>query len=176
MFEKFTAEAREAVVAAQEEARSTGAHAIDSRHVLLALVAGDRIAARTLDQVGVDPAAFAASLRAELCGLDTESLASIGIDLDAVRERADAVFGAGALDRGQRSPRKGHLPFAADGKQAMEQALREAVRLRSRRIDGRMLLLGLLRPGLPAESALASVLTEAGSDPSTLRQALEAAA
>lgn len=176
MFERFTATAREAVVTAQAEARSSGAHAIESRHVLLALVTGDQVAATTLGQVGVDPDAFAASLRAELGGLDTESLASVGIDLDAVRERADAVFGPGALDRGQRSPRKGHLPFSADGKQALEQSLREAVRLRSRRIDGRMLLLGLLRPGLPAEGALTRALAEAGSDPSTLRQALEAAA
>lgn len=176
MFERFTAAAREAVVTAQDEARASGARAIDSRHVLLGLVTGDEVAARTLGQVGVDPTALAASLRAELGGLDTASLASVGIDLDAVRERADAVFGAGALDRGQRTPRKGHLPFAADGKQALEQALREAVRLRSRRIDGRVLLLGLLRPGLPAEAVLSRALAEAGSDPATLRQVLDTAA
>ncbi len=176
MFERFTDEARTAVVAAQGEARSTGATAIDSRHLLLALLTDDRRSQQTLQRVGVDPVAFASSLRAELDGLDAASLASIGIDLDAVRERADAVFGAGALDRGRRAPRRGHLPFTADGKQALEQALREAVRLRSRQIDGRVLLLGLLRPGSPAEGALTRALVEAGSSPSTLRQALEDAA
>ena len=176
MFDRFTDEARTAVVTAQHEARSSGATAIDSRHLLLALLTGDRLAQQTLQRVGVDPTAFAASLRAELDGLDAASLASIGIDLDAVRERADAVFGAGALDRGRRAPRRGHLPFAADGKQVLEQALREAVRLRSRRIDGRVLFLGLLRPGSPAAVAVTRALADAASDSSTLRQALEDAA
>ena len=77
MFEKFTAEAREAVVAAQEEARSTGAHAIDSRHVLLALVAGDRIrVVATLGQqqdatLLADPAALDAVVVSVQAGLDS---------------------------------------------------------------------------------------------------------
>ncbi len=175
MFEKFTAQAREAVVAAQETARSSGAHAIDSRHLLLALLDQDGVAPRALRQVGVEPATFAGALRAELeSGLDAASLASVGIDLDAVRGRADAVFGEGALERARRAPRKGHLPFAADGKKALELSLREAVRLHTRRIDGQALLLGLLRgTGSPAEVALQRAVTAAGSDVDALRAVVE---
>ena len=90
---------------------------------------------------------LARDLRGELRsgGLDAEALASVGIDLEAVRESADAVFGKGALDRAGRAPVKGHIPFTADAKKVLELALREAVRLRTNRIDGAMLLLGMLR-------------------------------
>lgn len=175
MFERFTSEARDAVVTAQAIARSSGSRSIDSRHVLLALLDQDGVGPRALRLVGVEPSTFAAVLRAELeGGLDAESLASVGIDLGAVRERTDAVFGEGALERARRSPLKGHLPFTADGKQALELSLREAVRLRTNRIDGQALFLGLLRgTGSPAELALQRAVTAAGSDVEALRRAVE---
>ena len=101
----------------------------------------------------------------------------MGIDLEAVRASADAVFGKDALDRAGRAPVKGHIPFTADAKKALELALREAVRLRTNRIDGAMLLLGTLRgTGSPAELVLSRALAEAGSSPSALRLAVERAA
>lgn len=175
MFERFTREARDVVTRAEGVARDSGARTIDSRHVLLGVVETPGRAAEVLSSVGVDGGALAATIRTAMSsgGLDADALASVGIDLDAVRERADAVFGQGALDRG-RSPRSGHLRFAADAKKALELALREAIRLDDKRIDSGMLLLGLLRDvGSPAEKLLQSALTAAGSDPSTLRRAVE---
>ena len=157
-------------------ARECGARSIDGRHLLLGLTETAGPAADALASVGLDPAALAHDLRAELRsgGLDAEALASVGIDLDAVRASADAVFGEGALDRVGRAPVKGHLPFTADAKKTLELALREAVRLRTNRIDGAMLLLGTVRAtGSPAELTLSRALAEVGSSPSALRAAVE---
>ncbi len=176
MFERFSKEARAAVVDAQLVARQAGSRAIDTRHVLVALAAADGPAAHALRTVGVDPAGLAARLRDDLRvgGLDRTALAMLGVDLDAVRSRADAVFGEGALERGTgRSPR-GHIPFTPDAKKALELALREVVRLGAPAIDGGHLLLGMLRAtGSPAESALRQELTAAGTDPAALRATLE---
>lgn len=176
MFERFTQDARDAVVAAQAVARAESARSIDSRHLLIAMVETPGPAATALTEVGVDPAAFAASLRSEgtTGGLDADALASVGIDLEAVRQRADVVFGEGALDRGGRRPAKGHIPFTRDAKKALELALREAIRLSRNRIDSAMLLLGILRStGSPAQRALQRTLTEHGSSVVALRAAVE---
>lgn len=70
--------------------------------------------AATFRELGVDVAGLVTSLRSELreSGLDREALASLGIDLDAVRERAEAVFGPGALDSAGHGP--GRIPFSRD--------------------------------------------------------------
>jgi ATP-dependent Clp protease ATP-binding subunit ClpA len=175
MFERFTREAREVVETAQSVARTTGSSAIDSRHLLVALIERDAGASADLRAVGMRPEMLARSLRSALsAGLDAAALASVGIDLDAVRERADAVFGEGALDRGSRSSAKGHIRFAPDAKKALELSLREAIRLRLNRIDGRMLLLGLLRDsGSRAETALRHALAHTGSSVEALRAVVE---
>lgn len=176
MFERFTRDAREVVIAAQSVARDSRSRAIDSRHLLLALVGAGGAAPDALRQIGVEPTELATALRTELraSGLDGDALASVGIDLTAVRERADAVFGDGALDRGRRTPVTGHLPFTADAKKSLELALREAVRLRTHRIDGAALFLGLLRAaGSPAEVSVRQALSAAGVDAAALRAALE---
>jgi hypothetical protein len=124
----------------------------------------------------VDPPGLAARLRDDVRagGLDAAALASLGVDLEAVRARADAVFGDGALDRGTGRGRRGHIPFTPDAKKALELALRETVRLGSSAIDGAHLLLGLLRAtGSPAEVLLRTTLAEAGADGPGLRVALE---
>lgn len=169
MFERFSRETRLAVVAAQEVARAAGARTIDTRHVLVALAEQEGPASRGLRSVGVDLEALAAALRIELRagGLDSEALASLGIDLDAVRERADEVFGPGALDRAGRSP--GHIPFTSDAKKALQLALRETVRLGRKNIDGGSLLLGMLGADSPASDSL----IRAGVDLVALRHALE---
>lgn len=177
MFERFTREARDVVEAAVGAAQTTGASTVESRHLLLALIERDTNAAGDLRSLGVEPRALAATLRTELRDgtLDAEALASVGIDLDAVRERADAVFGEGALERSRRSP-KGHLPFARDAKKALELALRETIRLKSNRIDDRMLLLGLVRDtGSDAETAVRTALVAAGASVEALRATVERA-
>lgn len=169
MFERFSREARAAVIAAQQVAHATTSRTIDTRHVLVALAEEVGPAATALRDAGVDVDRFTTDLRSALtaAGLDPEALASLGIDLAAVRERTDAVFGPGALDRAGHSP--GHIPFTRDAKKALELALRETTRLKQKTIDGRHLLLGILRADCPGRDAL----TERGIDLDELRQALE---
>ena len=169
MFERFSREARGVVIAAQQVARETASRSVDTRHVVVALAEGDGPAAAALRKTEVSVERLTTGLRSELtaAGLDAEALASLGIDLASVRERTDAVFGPGALDRAGHSP--GHIPFTRDAKKALELALRETLRLQQKTIDGRHLLLGILRAGCPGRDAL----TERGIDPPELQRALE---
>ena len=176
MFERFSREARDVVVLAQESAQEVGSRSVEARHLLLCLVQSKGPARSSLETVGLDVTAFAERLRAEVSqgSLDAGALASVGIDLDAVRERADAVFGAGALDRADRRWRSGRPSFSPDAKKMLELALREAIRLHANRIDSAMLLLGVLRSsGSPAEASLRTALGECGSSVADLRAVLE---
>lgn len=169
MFERFSREARGAVMGAQQVAVDAASRAVDGRHLVVALAEGIGPAAHGLRLAGVDVHRLASGLRRELAlaGLDADALASIGIDLDAVRERADAVFGRGALDRA--GARRGRVPFDREAKKALELALREAIRLTQTTIDGRHLLLGVLRAGGAGRQALGS----RGIDLDAVRDALE---
>ena len=178
MFERFSREARGAVIEAQLVARATHTRAIDSRHLLVAIAESDAGPARSaLTEAGVDVVRLSRSLRADLAGasgLDTTALAAIGIDLDEVRRATDATFGEGSFDGVAGRSRRGskHTPFAPDAKMALELGLREAVRLGASGIDSGHLLLGILRGGSPAAKALQAALAEAGSDDSALRDAV----
>jgi len=106
MFERFTADSRGIVVRAQEVARELGHRYVGTEHLLLAAVgtptpvsdilrehglSAERVEGEILHRIGRGPAAG-------LFGdLDRDALASIGIDLDAVRARIEASFGADAL-------------------------------------------------------------------------------
>jgi ATP-dependent Clp protease ATP-binding subunit ClpA len=170
MFERFTKEARAAVVGAQGVARDTGSRSIDTRHLLVALVEDRGPVHRALREAGADAEAVAEKARADLRagGIDGDALAGIGIDLDAVRRQADAVFGPDALERAGRAP-GGHIPFTPEAKKALELALREAIRLKQRSIHPAHLLLGILR----AQSSGRALLLQAGVDTDALRSALE---
>ena len=176
MFERFTPDARNAVVEAQLVARQAGSRSIDSRHVLVGLAEADGRAAVALEAVGVDRDALAARLRTQLSetGLDAAALASLGIDLDAVRRRADQVFGEGSLDRATTKGRRGHIPFTSDAKKSLELALREAVRAGTSEIHDGHLLLGILRStGSAAALELNRSLTAAGTDAAALRAVVD---
>jgi ATP-dependent Clp protease ATP-binding subunit ClpA len=168
VFERFSRQARDAVVATQVVARETGSRTIDTRHLLVALVEGGGRTPDALLGAGVDVEALRRSVRAGLSGsgLDAAALASLGIDLDAVREQAERVFGPGALDGGQRS--SGHLRFLPDARKALELALREAIRAGDRRIDDGHLLLGILRAECPGRDAVLA----AGVDLAAVRAAV----
>src|SRR5450755_2250298 len=108
MFERFTASARQIVVRAQSEARQLDHSFIGCEHLLLALVSVDEAAAIVLRDQGLTPERTRAELirmmgRGRtvrlLAGLDRDALASIGIDLDVVSRRIEAVFGPDALTR-----------------------------------------------------------------------------
>jgi ATP-dependent Clp protease ATP-binding subunit ClpA len=170
MFERFTKEARAVVVGAQEVARDATSRSIDTRHLLVALIERPGPTHRALREAGIDVAALAARALADLRsgGLDADALAGIGIDLDAVRHHADAVFGPHALERAGRKS-GGHIPFTSEAKKALELALREAIRLKQKRIDSSHLMLGILRADSPGRA----LLVDAGVDIALLRTALE---
>jgi hypothetical protein len=90
-----------------EHAVRLGHRHLGSEHLLLALVAGDHPAAAVLRAHGLRPDLVEQQLvRLEggiFGGLDDSSLSAIGIDLDAVRERALASFGPEALARAGRA-------------------------------------------------------------------------
>jgi ATP-dependent Clp protease ATP-binding subunit ClpA len=168
MFERFTHEARAAVVRAQEEARALGHSWIGCEHLLLAVLAQpDNPATTVLQRFGVTAERFRAAIE-DLIGSggrlsDAEALRTLGIDLDEVRRRVEANFGPGALDQPPRrrrsrlplpwrrqpdcepQPLTGHIAFTPRAKQAMELALREALALKDRHIGPEHILLGILR-------------------------------
>ena len=147
MFERFTAQARAVVLGAQEEAARLQAGRVGTEHLLLGIVLDDGGAtARMLARIGLDPAAARAAVesRAGAPDIDAGALATLGIDLDEVRERVERAFGAGALARGTRIA-GGRLPFTPGAKKALELSLREAIALGDRHIGAEHVLLGVLR-------------------------------
>ena len=165
MFERFSKGARAAVVAAQAEARALGHERIEPEDLLLGVAVTPGRAADVLARHGAGADALRAARRPPI---DPDALATIGIDLDEIRRRAEASFGPGALERG-RAGRRGHVPFTPEAKKALELALREALHLGDREIGAEHVLLGLLREGsvvatLGAPAAeLRAALTPAGS-------------
>ncbi len=167
MFERFTKDARETVTGAQSAARELGASSIGSEHLLHVIVRAGGPVADAMVDAGLDPGALRRSLAGAADPLDADALASIGIDLSAVRERADEVFGPGALDRTSAgSPRRGHLPFTKDAKKVLEIALREAIALKDREIRTDHMVLAMVRI---KDSAAHRLLVESGADPAAVR-------
>lgn len=96
------------LVAGAEEARRLHHAFIGTGHLLLVLLhsPGGR-ARRVLEQLGLVAQAAEEALEPCLAGgapkIDARALASIGIDLEAVRERLEATFGRDALERSHAS-------------------------------------------------------------------------
>ncbi len=181
MFERFTKDAREAVVSAQEEARALDHAWIGPEHLLLGVVARTGApGARTLARLGITPEACRAAIGSPrpFDDGDAEALRAFGIDLEAVRGRAEDAFGPGALDApppagpaprrlfGRGGGTKAHVPFTRRAKKALERSLREALALRDRRIGVEHVLLGILDA---EDTVTAGVLRRLGTDPATLR-------
>ncbi|MEV7780774.1 Clp protease N-terminal domain-containing protein [Kitasatospora sp. NPDC088351] len=184
MFERFTESARQVVAGAQREAAALRHGCIGTEHLLLAVLAvPDDPAAAVLVDAGLDHGAAQLAVRRLLGpGEDAQALAAIGVDLDAVREAVESVFGEGALDappgegprrRGwfRSEARGGRTPFTAGAKKALELSLRESLRLKSGRIAVGHLLLGVIREG---EGTGARVIADHGLDPAVLRRAVDA--
>lgn len=170
MFERFTRDARVIVAGAQEQARWLGSTSVEPEHLLLSALTGDGSAGDLLRQAGVS----ADRLEQAVAGtpadrLDDAALATLGIDLDAVRRRADELFGRGALDAPRGGARRsGHLRFGAASKKVLELALREAIHLGDAAITSDHVLLGLARPRTAGEAAV----RRGGGDPGALRRAV----
>jgi ATP-dependent Clp protease ATP-binding subunit ClpA len=186
VFERFTQAARDVVVDAQGQARRLRHEEVTAEHLLLAVAARTDAPAQVLQEHGVRYADLAQEVAALGSG-DAAALASLGIDLAAVRRQVEAEFGEGALER----PRlrrvgllrrrvlvhDGHLRFAASAKRALEQSLRQALALKSHAIGVEHVLLGLLAD---EQSPARACVRRHGADPDAvcarLRADLRAAA
>ncbi|MGY1839187.1 MULTISPECIES: Clp protease N-terminal domain-containing protein [unclassified Modestobacter] len=167
MFERFTDEARRAVVVAQEEGRGLRAEQIEPVHLLLALTRDPGTGGQVLRESGLTHTAVRDAVLRSGGPLDADALATLGIDLDSVRAATEAAFGPGALDAPGPA---GHMPFTRGSKQALEQALRFAVRRKERRIEARHLLFGVLAV---ADPTVVRVVQQLGTDSGALRGRLD---
>lgn len=154
MFEKFTSDAREAVVAAQKHARDLNSSRIETPHVLLGIIETAEPGLKAaLNDEGYSADTVRAAIADGVCfgDRDAHALGSIGIDLDSVRASLEATFGEGALDRSEPKKlgwfqrRTGHIAFAPASKKALELSLREAIARKDNDIRCEHLLLGLVR-------------------------------
>ncbi|MFD0888646.1 Clp protease N-terminal domain-containing protein [Streptosporangium algeriense] len=178
MFERFHQESRQAVTLAQENARRLHHNHIGTEHILLGLLdQRSCMVTRVLARHGLDyERAYQAVVRLtpgrRADALDAEALETIGIDLSAIREKVEAAFGPGSLDRDPVTTRNGrrsgrHIPFTPQAKKALELSLRETLALKQRDIRDGHLLLGILREGRGLASR---VIADAGIDTAALRR------
>lgn len=129
---------RRVLVLATEEARLLGHNFVGTEHLLLGVIRkGD--------------------------GLGAQALASLGISLDAVRDKVRSFEGPA------RSMIAGAQPLTPRAKRALEWSLREAVQLGMNRMGSEHVLLGLVRED---EGLAARVLVELGADLARVRQAV----
>ena len=136
MFERFTDRARRVLVLAQEKARLLNHSFIGTEHILLGLIhEGEGVAAKALE--------------------------SLGVTLEAVREKVEETIGPAG------SSTTGSPPFSPRAKKVLEQSLREALQLGHNYIGTEHMLLGLVREG---EGVAAQVLVSLGAELSRVRQ------
>jgi ATP-dependent Clp protease ATP-binding subunit ClpA len=185
MFERFTHEARNVVIGAQVEARALRHPRIGTEHLLLSMLAQPgTTTARALSGHGISHAAVVEAVRTLVTAddLDADALGSLGIDLDAIRDKVEEAIGPGALDKrsedrsvGARGPagrRSGHIPFSPRAKKVLELSLREALAMKSRSITDGHIALGLIREG---EGLAMKVIADRGIDADALRREIRTA-
>jgi ATP-dependent Clp protease ATP-binding subunit ClpA len=181
MFERFTASSRRVVIVAQEEARRLGHRAVGTEHLLLAVsLQDDQWAALVLARRGLTASCVRSEIdrvigrgtaerSAVAPGIDGAALATLGIDLDAVRRRVEATFGPGALARKPGGRRCEHepaqLPFTPRAKKALMLGLRECVTQGRHEVTPHDIVIGLLG----ADDSAAHILHEYGVDRAVLR-------
>ena len=129
MFERFTERARLVVVEAQHEATRLDHDYVGTEHLLLGLTRVDE-------------------------GLAVKVLESLGITLDAVRQRVEESAG-----RGGQAP-SGRIRFTSQAKTVLELSLRESRDRNDLYIGTEHILLGLIREG---DGVAAHVLLELGA-------------
>jgi ATP-dependent Clp protease ATP-binding subunit ClpA len=181
MFERFTASSRQVVVVAQEEARRFGHDWVGTEHLLLAVaLQPDEWAALVLARRGLTAQRIsseidriigrsAAGRPTVAPAIDGAALATLGIDLDAVRRHVEATFGPGALARKPGSRPFQHepaaLPFTPRAKQALALGVHESLDQRRHEVTPREIVIGLLG----ADGIAGQILREHGVDPAALR-------
>jgi ATP-dependent Clp protease ATP-binding subunit ClpA len=122
VFERFTPEARQVVVAAQEEARTTLRHSyIGTEHLFLGLARDEQSSVARL-------------------------LASFGLPIERIRAEVVLIVGTGE------EASEGQMPFTAEAKKVLEMSLREALSRNDTWIGSEHILLAITheRTGVPA--------------------------
>ncbi|SFB00302.1 Clp amino terminal domain-containing protein, pathogenicity island component [Amycolatopsis marina] len=175
MFERFTRDARVAVIDAQEHAVRLRTERIEPEHLLLALLDSS---GGVLGELGVEPASLADELakmrrRGGISASDVAALESFGIDVERIVERVEQVHGENALAAAGRPRRRrwfgsDHIPFADEAKRALELTLSEALELGHKHIGAEHLLLALTTMPGP----VADILRAHGVDHAAVRQVL----
>ncbi|MDQ3571072.1 MAG: hypothetical protein M3396_10745, partial [Actinomycetota bacterium] len=102
MFQRFTAGARGVIVGAEQEARRMGHAWVGCEHLLLAVVGSATPVAEVFTDAGVTPEAVEEAMSTDVGtplgeGDDKAVLATLGIDVDQVRDAAERTFERGAL-------------------------------------------------------------------------------
>lgn len=135
VFNRFARESRRCAEAAVEEARNLGHDSVGDEDLLLGVLSvDDGVASQALTSLGVTSEA----VREQSEELLSDALSSIGISLEEARRSAGDAFD-------MRLPEKRKIPFSPRAKQALDQALPEALRVGDNRITPEHILLGILR-------------------------------
>jgi ATP-dependent Clp protease ATP-binding subunit ClpA len=167
--ERFTKEARQAVVDAVKEAERERAPEIAPRHLLLALLGSSVFEGYPLERADVEEAFRAAGRKGGLSDADTAALKGLGIDVDQIVDSIEQSLGEGALAAGPSRRKRwvfGRMPFGEAAQQTLVRGLREAKDLGHKYFGEEHLVLGLLSDrGLVAE-----VLAARGVDYSEIRK------
>jgi ATP-dependent Clp protease ATP-binding subunit ClpC len=114
MLERFSAEARQVVTLAQDQARGMGHGQVGTEHLLLGLIA---------EETGAAGRAFA----------------KLGVTLDAARDAVMAM-----VRPGEPTPPEQPIPFSPRAKGTLEASLRQAMGFKDTSIDTEHILLALL--------------------------------
>ncbi len=116
MFERFDPDARILIAHAAEHARRLGHRYVGGEHLLLAAVSSGQPAGEVMRAHGVTPELVEEEIVRRVglgagaglfAGLDRDALATIGVDLDAVRARIEASFGPQALTSAAQAAHQG---------------------------------------------------------------------
>jgi ATP-dependent Clp protease ATP-binding subunit ClpA len=174
---------------AEEQARRLGHDFLGCEHLLYGLARVDSQASTVLRDRGVTPQRYEQQF-VTLTGphgptggeraadpLDGDALATIGIDIDVVRERIESVFGPGALTRTRARParlhlhrprrprpRCGHLPLTRRAKKCLGRALRQEREHRGAYLSAEEIALALLAMNRGLTARILSAMGVSASD------------
>lgn len=143
MFERFAAQARNAVFLAIEDAGRRGDRKVATDHLLIGILHDPAIAA----EVGASPE----TTRRAADQLDRDALSAIGVDTAAFGPLGPAVGAA-------------RLPFTPGVKAVLKRTLAHAVAEKSRRIETRHLLQALRERRSPDPAAELLAVLRAGTE------------
>ncbi|WP_290059551.1 Clp protease N-terminal domain-containing protein [Amycolatopsis solani] len=170
MFERFTADARLAVVEAQMTARQSGSVRVEPSDLLAGLL---KTGLPLLTELGIATDDLAAELertrrRGGVSDADAEALTEFGIDVEQIVERVEQTHGEGALAGRLGPAKRGHVPFTAQSKKTLELSLKEAVRMGDKHLGQEHILLALAQ-----QRGTDDVLARRGADYATLRRVVQ---